>query len=60
MADNNGGGGNTLLALIVGGLLVFVVLIFVFGGFPGLSRHDTITIQTPKVGVIQRSLHSPT
>jgi hypothetical protein len=46
MAD--GSGGNAMLGLIVGGVLVVVVLIFAFGGFPGMQRSADVNI-TPKI-----------
>ena len=56
MAGNNGDE-KRLVALTVAAMFVFVVLVVLFGGIPAFQRHQTITIQTPKVGGVLMTPH---
>lgn len=50
--DNGGGAGTTMLAVIVGGILVVLVMVFAFGGFPGMhggAKGPSVTINAPSV-----------
>jgi len=50
--DNGGGAGTTMLAVIVGGILVVLVMVFAFGGFPGMhggAKGPSVTINAPAV-----------
>ena len=49
MADNSDSGATAILGVIIGALLLGGVLLFVFGGFPGIGGGDgpDINVEVP-------------